>query len=417
MEMPASQSHHRIALVSGGLGLGGSTTFLINFAGELIRRGIPAEVLSFERENPLADDFDRKNVPVLCLNQRGLIFEDRLKTILENLSRFRPTAVVSTLGATSFEVLRYVPRGILRVAMGQSHDPLVYDGLRHYAPWTDLLAMVSKTMKQTAVNMPEFARLPVAHLPYGVPIGQDAQSTGKDFTQPLRILYLGRLEQEQKRVRLFPEILRRLCESRLPFHWTIAGAGSERDFLEANMKTALPNQTISFAGPLRYADVPSVLKQHDIYLLASDYEGLPLSLLEAMGNGLVPVVSDLESGIREVVDATVGVLVPIGDVSAYAQAVTHLHQHREELAAKSSAARARVQREFSVAAMTDRWLAVLPSKRTAVDAWPNRWPIQGVLNSRSPLYFSRPMRILRRAAACIRNWKEAPGDYGRVRKQ
>jgi glycosyltransferase involved in cell wall biosynthesis len=389
-------------LVSGGLGLGGSTTFLINFAGELVRRGIPAEVMSFERENPLAADFEKQNIPVLCLDQRRMIFEDRLKIILKNLARFQPTVVISTLAATSFEVLRYLPGGIFRVGMAQSDDPLVYEAMRHYTQWMDLVAMVSQTMKQKASRMPEFARVPVACLPYGVPIGPDAKPIDGNVSRPLQILYLGRLEQEQKRVRLFPEILRQMSESRIPFHWTIAGSGSERNFLEANMKTGSPNQTVSFTGPVAYVDVPTVLKKHDIYLLASDYEGLPLSLLEAMGHGLVPVVSNLESGIPEVVDNSVGVLVPIDDVSGYARALIHLHERREELAAKSRAARARVKQEFSVAAMTDRWLARLPAAPSSVAPWPRRWRIRGVFTASNQLYFSRPLRMLRRIAVRIR---------------
>jgi glycosyltransferase involved in cell wall biosynthesis len=274
--------------------------------------------------------------------------------------------------------------------------------MRHYAPWMDLVAMVSQTMKQQAAGVPEFARTPVAYLPYGVPICCDTESVRRDFTQPLKILYLGRLEQEQKRVRLFPEILRQLCETGMPFHWTIAGAGSERDFLEANMKAGSPDQTISFPGAVPYSDVTGVLKQHDIYLLASDYEGLPLSLLEAMGHGLVPVASDLESGISEVADKTVAVLVPVNEVSGYARAIFHLHENREELAAKSAAARQRVQQEFSVSAMTDRWLAAFPPAQAVVEPWPKRWRIQPVLTAGNPLHFSRPMRILRRVAARMR---------------
>jgi len=383
--------------------LGGSTTFLINFGGELVRRGIPVEVMSFEKDNPMSSDFERQNVPLLCLDQRRVIFEDRLKIVLQNLVRFQPTAVVSTLGATSFEVLRYLPKGIFRIGMAQSHDPNVYAVMGRYTPWMDSMAVVSRTMKQTVASMPEFARVPVANLPYGVPMCRDTELPAKDVTRPLRILYLGRLSQEQKRVRLFPEILRQICDTGMPFHWTVAGAGDELSFLETNLKTRSPDQTISFAGPVRYADVPMVLKQHDIYLLASDYEGLPLSLLEAMGHGLVPVVSDLESGIREVVDETVGVLVPVNDVSGYARAIIRLHEHREELAAKSATARARVQREFSVAAMTDRWLAALPPAKPPIEFWPARWRIQAILAAGNPLHFSRPVRMLRRIAARMRN--------------
>lgn len=399
----ANQSPHRIALVSGGVPLGGSTTFLVNFAGELVRRGIPVEVFSFERENPMSADFEKQHIPLKCLNQRRTIFEDRMKIILQELARFQPTVVMSTLAPTSFEVLRYLPKGIFRVAMAQSHDLGVYDMLRHYTPWMDLMAVVSAAMKQTVAGIPEFAWVPVVNLPYGVPLCPDTELPARNFNRPLQLLYLGRLEQEQKRVRLFPEILRQLCNNGMPFHWTIAGEGSERSFLEANLKTGSPEQSISFAGPVRYADVPELLKRHDIYLLASDYEGLPLSLLEAMGCGVVPVVSDLESGIREVVDKTTGVPVPVNDVSGYARGIMHLHGNREELAAKSAAARARVEQEFSVAAMTTRWLATFPPIQPVIEPWPERWRIQGVLRAGNPFHFSRPMRVLRRVAARMRS--------------
>src|SRR2546425_916038 len=104
----------RMALVSGGLKLGGSTTFLCNLAGELLRRGIPARVFSFERENPLASDFERLNIPVSCQDDRRVIFEDRLRAILLELRSFKPAVVLGCLSATSFEVLRYMPPGVLR---------------------------------------------------------------------------------------------------------------------------------------------------------------------------------------------------------------------------------------------------------------------------------------------------------------
>jgi glycosyltransferase involved in cell wall biosynthesis len=339
---------------------------------------------------------------MLCLDQRRLIFEDRLERILQQLARFGPTVVVATLGAVSFEVLRYLPKGIFRIGMGQSDDPAVYDMMRHYAPWLDLTAVVSETMKQKIGALPEFARVPVAALPYGVPMSRDRELPGRNPHQPLRILYLGRLGREQKRVHLFPEILSQLCASGIPFHWTIAGAGEERGFLEANLKPSAPGQTVSFAGAVPYAGVPALLREHDVFLLASAYEGLPLSLLEAMGQGLVPVVSDLPSGIPEVVSSGNGLLVPVDDVAGYARAIIHLHHHRDELAAKSAAARARVEHDFSVAAMANRWLAVFPPSPAPVETWPNHWCIQAPVPAQNKSHFSPPIRVLRRMAVRFR---------------
>ena len=137
--------------------------------------------------------------------------------------------------------------------------------------------------------------------------------------------------------------------------------------------------------------------------LASDYaKGLPLSLLEAMGEGLVPVVSDLPSGIPEVVNDGNGILVPIDDVTGYARGIIHLHEHRGELAAKSLAARARVKAEFSVEAMTERWLSVFSKAFPQIGEWPSRWKIQAPLPARHPIYFSPPMRVIRRLAMKFR---------------
>src|SRR4051812_45692007 len=105
----------RIALVTGVLELGGAVTFLCNLGGELARRNIPVEVLSFESDNPLASDFQRLNVPVFTQDARRLIFEDRLQVILHRLREFEPTVVVANLSATAFEVLRYLPEKIFRV--------------------------------------------------------------------------------------------------------------------------------------------------------------------------------------------------------------------------------------------------------------------------------------------------------------
>ena len=101
-------------------------------------------MLSLEKANPLASDFQRLNIPVQSLDDWRLIYEDRLAMVLHELGRFQPAVVLANLAPTSFEVLRYVPNGVFRVGAGQSDDPIVYEMMRHYAPWMDLLAVCPK---------------------------------------------------------------------------------------------------------------------------------------------------------------------------------------------------------------------------------------------------------------------------------
>jgi glycosyltransferase involved in cell wall biosynthesis len=148
-------------------------------------------------------------------------------------------------------------------------------------------------------------------------------------------------------------------------------------------------------------DVPQLLAQYDVFLLASDYEGLPLVLLEAMGSGLVPVVSDLPSGIRELVDDTTGRRVEPNDIPGYARELVWLHEHRAELPRLSANARKKVYEEYSVAAMTDRWLEAFGPAGPQVD-WPRRWKIQSPLTSPDSFRFSKAGRVLRRLKRRLR---------------
>lgn len=391
----------RIALVTGGLPLGGSTTFLCNFAGELRRRKMAVEVFSFEKENALAAVFDGQKISVFCQDERRLIFEDRLRAILEKLRDFQPSVVLANLGSASFEVFRYLPPGIFRAGICHTDHPRERNMIAPYAAHLDLLAAVSQKIFRELSAHPQFKNVSLKHLSLGVGVPGEAGVRRCNLHGPLQILYLGRLDREQKRAHLFPQIFEQLKASGIPFHWTMAGEGPEQAVLEQALKSA-PQQTVSFPGKISYAQVPELMKAHDIFLLASDYEGLPLSLLEAMGHGLVPVVSNLPSGIPEVVDATTGILVPVDYVAGYARGIIHLHQHRDELAAKSAVARERVKTEFSVEAMTDRWLAVFPKNAAAVGEWPSRWNIRAPLPACHPVQFSPPLRALRRLASKFR---------------
>ena len=259
----------------------------------------------------------------------------------------------------------------------------------------DVLVGVSEKIAATARSLPAFGRVDVRCIHCGVPIPEPRQRIS-DSSTPLRIIYLGRVHQVAKRVRLFPTILRHLCESQIPFSWTIMGDGPELDFLKTNMQTSRPDQQVHFTGPLSTPEVSALLSQHDVFLLASDFEGLPMSLLESMAHGLVPVVSDIESGIREVVDSNNGIRVAIDDIPGYARAIIHLHENRDALAAMGQSARDMVLKAFSVRVMADRWLDLVASYQPVSAEWPGKFNIRPTLELEGQIKFHPAFRPLRR---------------------
>jgi glycosyltransferase involved in cell wall biosynthesis len=396
----------RIAFITGGLKMGGTTTFLCNIASGMKARGIPCVVYSFTSYNPMASDFERLGIDLRICDDHAWLYEECMEFVLGGLKEFQPTVVVGSLGPISFEVLRHAPKGVLRLAMVQSDDPGVYKAVCPYTEWVDGLVGVSRRVVETFVDYPKLATLRPIYLPYGIPVPE--KPVDRDFARSdrLRILYLGRLEYGQKRVHLFPQILKDLIQSGIPFHWTIAGIGGKQEELQRDMKAAMaeasPLQTVEFTGAVAYGDVPELLQQQDVYLLTSDFEGLPLSLLEAMAVGVCPVVSDLPSGVCEVVSDRTGILVNPDDVSGYAKAIIHLHHHRDELAAKALESISRVRSEFSVSAMTDRWLGAIqeqpPQANSNLDEWPQKAQVPV---GEKALRFSPIARRLRKLAKAL----------------
>jgi glycosyltransferase involved in cell wall biosynthesis len=139
--------------------------------------------------------------------------------------------------------------------------------------------------------------------------------------------------------------------------WTVVGDGPERDVLRE--RWSAPAAPVAWLGAVANEKVMDIAAEHDVFVLPTRAEGFPISLLEAMAAGLVPVVSDLESGVREAIDHNVhGLLAPIGDVGAFAAAIGALRTDRGRLEAMSRAARARVEDEFDIRPRTAAFQAL-----------------------------------------------------------
>jgi glycosyltransferase involved in cell wall biosynthesis len=99
----------------------------------------------------------------------------------------------------------------------------------------------------------------------------------------------------------------------------VAGDGRERGALEAQARTLGVTERVAFLG--YRDDVAALLRDADVFVLPSLYEGLPVSLLEAMAAG-TPVVATAVDGTDEaIVHGESGILVPPRDPVALARAI------------------------------------------------------------------------------------------------
>lgn len=132
-------------------------------------------------------------------------------------------------------------------------------------------------------------------------------------------------------------------------HLVLAGQGVLRAQLQARVNELGLTSRVHFLG-LR-TDIPDVLGAADIFALSSDYEGNPLSVIEAMAAGL-PIVSTAVGGVPELLqDGKEGLIVQPGHCEQLSRAMITLLKDADLRRKMGVAAAVRAKKKFDVSAM------------------------------------------------------------------
>ena len=116
---------------------------------------------------------------------------------------------------------------------------------------------------------------------------------------------------------------------------------------------------VRLAGPLPPDRVAEFMASCHVLVLLSDYEGLPISVLEAMAAGVVPVCLATQSGVRELVDDGETGLVVHDRGRGLVAAIERLRGDPGEWRRLSSGARRRVVQSYSDDSMAAKWTDLL----------------------------------------------------------
>ncbi|MFN8473389.1 MAG: glycosyltransferase family 4 protein [Anaerolineae bacterium] len=202
-----------------------------------------------------------------------------------------------------------------------------------------------------AVDLPA-EKLQVVH--NGIPLAPYAATTPQTHAwrpsntrQRPRVLTVARLHPQKG----LSYLLRAAC-SVSDATFALAGDGPEREALETEVRERGLADRVVFLG--HRTDVPALLAQSDLFVLPSLFEGLPLSVLEAMAAGK-PVIATAVGGTGEAVtDGETGLLVPPADSAALASAIQRVLSDPALSHRLGAAGQARAQQEFSAETMSRR---------------------------------------------------------------
>jgi glycosyltransferase involved in cell wall biosynthesis len=354
----------KIALVTRALNVGGLETFLFALARQLRGRGHEVQFLLTEQigawhERPVAEGF---RVNAILPDQQGK--KVHVEEIGGFLAGFDVAILNHSLAAQSS--LGLLPAGTVTLSVLHNNNEEIFRvGLANMQN-LDMAVAVSDGVFAGALNAGVVADRVVC-IRNGIEVLTEYPKRDHTFfcDEPLKAVFLGRVDHLQKGVFYLPGIIAKVSAAGVPLTFDIVGGG-DKDFtgLQRRLAVFADRIPIIFHGALSHEEAMRILQRADVMLMPSHFEGQPITLFEGMARGVVPIVSSLKGITDNVVTSWQnGVLVPVGDEAAFAEAVKVLAGDRAMLRTLSQTAWRTIVEEHSVEGMVDRYLTLIAECR------------------------------------------------------
>jgi glycosyltransferase involved in cell wall biosynthesis len=254
---------------------------------------------------------------------------------------------------------------IVLVSHGDSDS--LYTRLGDLGSRAAAIVAISNRIHRRISRLPLPARCIVADIPLGISLGESVNHTERPPSEPLRLVWVGRMDEESKRVSDLPKIASELSSRGMRFTLDLVGDGPFRRTLEEMVEQCVARERIRFLGWQHAPDVRRVLSDSDVLLLPSNREGMPMTVIEALAHGCAVVASRV-SGVEDfdghALSRDCFWVHDVGDVRAAADsvmaaaAVSRVTQRR--------AARTLAEAEFSIGRCVERYaglIQTLPNDR------------------------------------------------------
>lgn len=292
-------------------GMGGVETYLLNIARETIRDGHSVWVAATKSsDGPLRNLFLEAGVQLLDWSdfhdafmgkQTGDLIQRRLRN---DIARIRPT-LFALNDCNDFSIgvaplLRKL-RPYCTILDTFHIDSPIEQYLDFRNVFVDALDGIAST-NQNVIDRFQRHRssvpnLQTRYIANGVTVPDRER---KPVDKILRLLYVGRLAQDQKRILDLPALLDNLRSRAKAFTMTIVGDGPCREALEAELSRRGLSDQVLLTGYLPPPEVIELYFKHDVFVNLSSFEGFSMSVLEAFAAGCVPVCTDVASLDRSI---------------------------------------------------------------------------------------------------------------------
>lgn len=279
----------------------------------------------------------------------------KIKNVVDDIE---PACIVSFLDASGYFISLinhfFWKKRNIRLVISERGNPYLYSGLSGFVKkrcmrYADVIVFQTygakryfdKEIQSKSVVIPN----PVISVKEYNPSSFDKRKN--------QIVTAGRLFIKQKRQDLLLEAYKIVREKHPEQELIIYGDGEDYDNIQKMIST---QQIDNVSLPGSVQNVKEIIKDSKIFVLTSDYEGIPNALIEAMEVGLPCVATDCEpGGVRELIeDGKNGFVVPRNDPKALASKINILLES-PELSNTFSQEAIKIKEVFSEEKIAELW--------------------------------------------------------------
>lgn len=293
----------RVVQVIPEFGLGGAEIMCENLVRELLERGAEVTVISLYRfESPITERMKRSGVDVVFLDKKPGPDLSMVFKICKVLKRVNADVVHSHCYALKYAapaaVLAKVPvrvhtlHNLAKKENGWISRRLnaLFFGFAGVHPIT-----ISQKCRESFVKEYRSYKGEIPVIFNGAELSRCIPKTDYAFHTEISILHVGRFAQAKNHSELLKAV-KILHENDIRVKLRLVGEGKLKESVLKMVREFEMDTYVEFYGTTD--DVFPLMAQADIFVLPSIYEGVPLSLIEAMGTGL-PIVASPVGGIPE----------------------------------------------------------------------------------------------------------------------
>ena len=341
---------------------GGAETMCENLTYALTNLGHEVTVVSlFPDRTPIAQRMEAAGIRILYLDKKPGLDLSMFSKLAKIMRREKPDVVHTHLNVIKYAAVSAKLAGIRRsvhtvhnVAQEEAEGTLqkITNKIYFRLGWSVPVAL-SPEVQSTIVSFYGMQEEKVPMIFNGVDLSRCIPKTDYELSEPAQLLHIGRFNYQKNHrglLEAFGLILKKYPNCCL----NLVGDGELRQEIEAYAEELGILEKIIFHGS--QSDVHPYLHDADIFLLPSQFEGMPMTIIEAMGTGL-PVVASAVDGVPDMLRSGESGILVSREPEAVADAVLQLLQQKDLRKTLGEQAR-EDSKQFSAESMAEAYCSI-----------------------------------------------------------